>query len=105
MKGSNIYTFTATNTLVNGIVMTETITVRFTVTGKTTILFLSIYFVIQLHNYKNIVLMSMRTNNRRRDSKSDYFFLLSERKLRNNLKLLYKLKNRCYVNINDVDVL
>ena len=51
MKGSNIYNCTATNTLVNGNVMNQSITVSFTVTGKTTILVLSIYFGIHLHTH------------------------------------------------------
>ena len=39
MKGSNIYNCTAANTLVNGNVMSETITVIFTVAGKIAIYF------------------------------------------------------------------
>ena len=49
MKGSNIYNCTATNTLVNGNVMSETITVSFTVMGKTTVLVLRFYLRIHLH--------------------------------------------------------
>ena len=51
MKGSNIYNCTATNTLVNGNVMSETKIVIFTVTGKITILVMSICFGIHLHTH------------------------------------------------------
>ena len=62
MKGSNIYNCTASNTLVNGNVMNQTTTVSFTVTGKTTILVLSIYFGIHLQTHSYIALIYIHEN-------------------------------------------